>query len=417
MPRLHAFVARASSPCESAYTEYVTVITKLTTKYAHAPAPGAVAVLTLELCIGANLAIFAVVDAILVRPLPFHEADRLGRATFTERLVQEVGHQPGVLAAGVITSVPVSGTAGRNGKRLMTVVGHEPQPGDATGLHYDYGVAGDYFAAMGIPLRSGRFLESADSRRDQRVCVVDADFARHYWPQGNAVGQRVFSGSAAKDIHQSFTVVGVVGVVKQAELTDDEANGAIYFPYRYDALDVFNVFIVTRTSLAPESFESTLQKVVRKIEPELPISDLRSMNVRIADSLVARRSPALLTGIFASVALVLAAIGTYGALAYAVKQRRREIGVRMALGALPGQIGRQFLSLGLRLLFVGTIVGLLGAWLAGRGMRSILFNVPPFHIATFLGCALILSAVTSVACLLPALRASRVEPMETLRHE
>jgi predicted permease len=339
------------------------------------------------------------------------------RITFTERLVKEVGHQPGVLATGLITSVPIRGIASSNGKRLMTVVGHTPQPGEAPGIHYDYGIAGDYFAAMGIPLRDGRFLESADSRRDQRVCVVDEDFARHYWPHGNAVGQRVFSGSAAKDIQQSFTVVGVVGVVKQTELTDDQASGAIYFPYRYDSLDVFNVFIVTRTSLPPSSFESTLQRVARNIEPELPVNDLRSMEVRIADSLVARRSPALLTGIFASAALVLAAIGTYGILAYAVKQRRREIGVRMALGALPEQIGRQFLSLGLRLLLVGTILGVFGAWMAGRGMHSILFNVPPFHLATFLGTALTLSAVTLVACLLPALRASRVDPMETLRHE
>jgi predicted permease len=339
------------------------------------------------------------------------------RLTFSERLVEEVGHQPGVLASGVITSVPVRGKKSTNGKRLMTVVGYTPQPGESPGIHYAYGVAGDYFAAMGIPLRDGRFLESADSRRDERVCVVDEDFARHYWPHGNAIGQRVFNGSATKDSKQSFTVVGVVGAVKQTELTDDQANGAIYFPYRCHALDVFNVFIVTRTSLAPESFASTLQKVVRKIEPELPVNDLRSMNVRIADSLVARRSPALLTGIFAGAALLLAAIGTYGVLAYAVKQRRGEIGVRMALGALPGQIGRQFLSLGLRLLLVGTVLGVFGAWLAGRAMQSILFNVPPLHIAALLGTALILGAVSLVACLLPALRASRVDPMEALRHE
>jgi predicted permease len=339
------------------------------------------------------------------------------RLTFTERLVEEVGHQPGVLATGVITSVPVRGKVSANGKRLMTVVGYTPQPGEPPGVHYSYGIAGDYFAAMGIPLRDGRFLQSADSRRDERVCVVDLDFARHYWPQGNAVGQRVFNGSPTEDIRQAFTIVGVVGAVKQTELTDDQANGAIYFPYRYDALDVFNVFIVTRTSLPPESFGSTLQKVVRTIEPELPINDLRTMETRIADTLIMRRSPMLLAGVFAGVALLLAAIGTYGVLAYAVKQRRREIGVRMALGALPGQIGRQFLSLGLRLLLVGTILGVCGAWLAGRTMQSILFHVPPLHIATLVGTALIMGAVSLVACLLPALRASRVDPMEALRCE
>ena len=189
------------------------------------------------------------------------------------------------------------------------------------------------------------------------------------------------------------------------------------YPYRYHALDVFSVFIVTRTSLPPESFGSTLQTIVRRIEPALPVNDLQTMETRIADTLIMRRSPLLLAGVFAGVALLLAAIGTYGVLSYAVAQRRREIGVRMALGALPGQIGRQFLSLGLRLLLVGTILGMLGAWIAGRAMQSLLFNVPPLHLATFVGTALIMGVVSSVACWLPARRASHVDPMEALRHE
>ena len=115
--------------------------------------------------------------------------------------------------------------------------------------------------------------------------------------------------------------------------------------------------------------------------------------------------------------MLLAAIGTYGVLAYAVAQRRREIGVRMALGAMPRQIGRQFLSLGLRLLVVGALLGCLGAWAAGRAMQSILFQVPSFHMPTFVGTAVVMSVVTLIACLLPALRAARVDPMEALRCE
>jgi len=141
------------------------------------------------------------------------------------------------------------------------------------------------------------------------------------------------------------------------------------------------------------------------------------MQARIDESLVARRSPAILAGIFAAVALLLAAIGTYGVLAYAVSQRRREIGVRMALGALPRQIGRQFLSLGLRLLVVGTALGMLGAWAAGRAMQGILFNVPSLHAGTLFGTVLVMGIVSLVACLLPAWRASRVDPMEALRTE
>jgi ABC-type antimicrobial peptide transport system permease subunit len=141
------------------------------------------------------------------------------------------------------------------------------------------------------------------------------------------------------------------------------------------------------------------------------------MDTRIADSLITRRSPALLAGIFAGVALLLAAIGTYGVLSYAVAQRTREIGIRMALGAQREQIGSQFLSLGLRLLAAGTVLGLIGASLAGKAMQSVLFDVPALHVVILLGTVLVMTAVSSAACLIPARRASRVDPMIALRTE
>ena len=210
-------------------------------------------------------------------------------------------------------------------------------------------------AAMGFSLREGRFLTADDSRRSARVCVVDEDFARYYWPHTSALGQHLFEGSEATTDAQSFTVVGVVGAVKQAGLTDQTAQGAVYYPYALRTDD--SLFIVVRTSLRPESLGAALQKVVRQIDPELPVNDLRSMDTRIADSLVAQRSPAFLAGIFSLIAILLVGVGTYGVLSYAVAQRRREIGVRMALGARPGQIRSQFLALALRLLVAGTILG------------------------------------------------------------
>jgi len=181
--------------------------------------------------------------------------------------------------------------------------------------------------------------------------------------------------------------------------------------------DGINIFVVTRTSQRPEAFAETLRKLVRAANPDLAIDNLRSMETRIAESLIARRSPAMLAGIFAGVALLLAAIGTHGVLSYAVAQRRREIGIRMALGAQRGQIGAQFLSLGLRLLAAGTVLGLIGASLAGKAMQSVLFDVPTLHIVTLLGTALVMTVVSLVACLIPASRATRVDPIEALRSE
>jgi predicted permease len=330
---------------------------------------------------------------------------------FLDRLLEEIGRQPGVGASGAITNVPLSG---ESGKTAVAPKGYVPPAGESVHGHYLYQVTGDYFTALGIPLREGRFLTSADSHRVDRVCVVDEDFARRYWPNGGALGQRVFQGSDSDDA-KLFTIVGVVGAVKQAELTEPQGQGAVYLPFKDS--DGINIFVVTRTNQRPGAFAETLRKLVRAANPDLAIDNLRSMDTRIAESLIARRLPALLAGIFATVALLLAAIGTYGVLSYAVAQRRREIGIRMALGAQRAQIGTQFLSLGLRLLAAGTVLGLIGAWLAGRAMQSVLFNVPALHLTTFAATAVVMSTVSLVACLIPARRASRVDPMIVLRAE
>jgi predicted permease len=344
--------------------------------------------------------------------LPWADYSEAARLTFVESLMDKIGHLPGVLSAGVVNNVPFSGNSG---KSAATVKGHILRPGESLRGHYSYGVAGDYFRAMGFSLQSGRFLTADDSRRSERVCVVDEDFARYYWPHASAIGQRLWDGSEEGKDAEAFTVVGVVGGVKQAGLTEDEAQGAIYYPYVFRIGD--SVFVAVRTSLPPESLGLTLQKVVRQIDPDIPVDDLRSMETRIADSLVARRSPALLAGLFSGIALLLTAIGTYGVLSYAVAQRRREIGVRMALGAQPGRIRWQFFSLSLRLLAGGTLLGLIGAWQAGRAMRSVLFHVPPLNLAILAGAACVTGVVCLAACLLPSQRAARISPMETLAEE
>jgi predicted permease len=328
---------------------------------------------------------------------------------FTERLVGELGHQPGVLSVGVANNIPFSGA---NGKSAITVAGHILRPGESLQGHYSYGVGGDYFTAMGFTLQAGRFLTAADSRRGVRVCVVDRDFARYYWPDGRALGHRLFQGGEAGPDAQAFTIVGVVGSIKQSGLTDDTAQGAVYFPYIYRPESV--VFVAVRGGVQPDSLRTALRGSARRVDPELAVADVQTMDGRIAESLVVRRSPALLGGIFSGIALLLIAIGTYGVLSYAVAQRRREIGVRMALGARPEQIRRQFLALALRLLAGGTILGTMGAWATGQAMRAVLFQVPVHSPAILAGSAAMMAAISLFACLLPARRAARISPVQAL---
>jgi len=332
------------------------------------------------------------------------------RLAVLERLLDAIGQQPGIAAAGTITNVPLSGDTG---KTAITPRGFVPQPGESLQGHYFYGITGDYFSALGIPLREGRFLTTADSHRPERVCVVDEDFARRYWPAGDALGQRVFQGTDSDDA-RLFTIVGVVGAVKQAELTELQGQGAVYVPYHYHDT---NVFVVTRTGQRPEAFADSLRHLVRETDPELAIDDVRSMDTRITESLLARRSPAILAGIVAGVALLLAAMGTYGVLSYTIAQRRHEIGVRLALGAQTHQIRTQFLSLGLRLLAPGLLLGVMGAWAVGKGMQGVVFGVPTLHLGTLLGTAVVITAVAVVACLIPARRASCVDPMIAMHAE
>jgi ABC-type antimicrobial peptide transport system permease subunit len=201
--------------------------------------------------------------------------------------------------------------------------------------------------------------------------------------------------------------------VKQNELAEVAAHGAAYFPNT----DSGYFSLLVRSRLQNAVLVPMVQKTVLQLDPELPIDDLKPLQVRIDESLIARRSPAILAGIFATVALLLAAIGTYGVLAYAVSQRRREIGVRMALGALPKQVLAQFLGLGSQLLAIGLALGVLGAWAAGRAMQSVLFNVGALNLDVLAASAGVMLGVVFFAMFLPSLRAARVNPLDALRAE
>ncbi|HTI71687.1 MAG TPA: ABC transporter permease [Candidatus Limnocylindria bacterium] len=332
------------------------------------------------------------------------------RVAFADRLLEQVQQQPGVVSAGVATEVPLQGV---NDYDALTVLGYTPPAGAPPIIHQIYGVTGDYFEAMGISLREGRYLNSADSHSDRRTCVVDQDFARAYWPQGKAIGQRFYRGSGNPPESEIYTVVGIVDAVKPKDLTDIKPALTLYIPYRQDYKN--KVFLVVRTSGPPLTLGGALQKLVREIDPEMPIYDLRPMTMRIEDSLVMRRSPVLLAGVFAGVALLLAAIGTHGVVSFAVSQRRREIGVRMALGALPSQVLAQFVGMGTKLLVVGLVFGVLGAWGVATAMHNILFGVSSVHYGVLAITTVAMALVVLLAVIVPSLRAAWVNPVEALR--
>lgn len=329
---------------------------------------------------------------------------------FSERMVDELRREPGVLAAGVVTNLPLTGI---NVKSAVSVKDHPVPPGEPARAIYAYGVDGDYFAALQYRLLEGRFLTPDDSRRPVRVCVVDEVFARHYWPTGGAVGQLLFLGGGPQRDSEAYTIAGVVGAVKQADLTENDSHGTAYFPLGLRAET--RLFLVARTAAATGRLpENRLQQIVRRVDAELPVYDVRSMEARVSQSLAVRRTPAALAVIFAAVAMLLAAVGTYGVVSYAIGQRRREIGVRMALGAQPREIAWQFLALGLELLASGTVIGVIASVLAGRAMQSLLYGVPAVYVPALLAAAGVMGAVSLAACLLPSRHAARISPVEAL---
>ncbi|MEO6003867.1 MAG: ABC transporter permease [Opitutus sp.] len=342
--------------------------------------------------------------------LGYHDLNAFHR--FFDRLTEKTRSLPGVTAVGAISNVPVTGSLSSGPVR---VPGYASASGSSLAIHNFFGVAGDYFAAMGIPLHAGRFLGSADPHSAAKPCVVDENFARRYWPGQSALGQTLYRGTEAAPGEVPYTVVGVVGAVKQSGLNEQNATGAVYFSYS----DVFirNYFLVARTSLPPETLAATFVKIIREIDPDMPLTDLRSMDAVIGDSLATRRSPALLAGIFAGVALLLATIGLYGAMAYSVAQRTVEFGIRMALGAQRSDVLRLVFGQGFRLTVIGLALGLGAALLLTDTLSSLLFNVRANDPLALSAIAALLATVAAIACFLPAFRATKVSPISSLRAE
>ncbi len=338
--------------------------------------------------------------------------DGPSRLAFVERMLPAIRALPGVEQASINTALPFTNASADSSAAVEGITG---KPGETIRTHDYAAVSSDYWKMMGIRLLRGRLLTDADNHSNVHVCVVDEDFADHYWPGADPLGHRLTPFEVTFNPDQAFTIVGVVSNAKQNELTEPGGFGLVYLPFALSGASFFDLAV--RTPLPQAAMAPMIRKAILQLDPDLPIDDLRAMQSRIDDSLVQRRSPTMLAGIFSAVALLLAGVGTYGVLSYAVSQRRREIGVRMALGAQPNQVRNQFLVIGLRLLAVGILLGTIGTWGAARAMQAILYGVPVLP-AAILGCAAVVMGTVAVAAsLFPASRASRVDPMEALRSE
>jgi ABC-type antimicrobial peptide transport system permease subunit len=211
-----------------------------------------------------------------------------------------------------------------------------------------------------------------------------------------------------------ITIVGIVGDIRHAAL-DVEPKPEMYVPFAQDPYK--SMIFAVRGAQDPRNLASAIRSQIQSIDPGLPLANIRTFDAVIAESVAPRRLSVVLLGVFAAVAVLLATVGIYGVMSFLVVQRTHEIGVRMALGAQPGQIRSQFLYLSLRLLAAGTILGVIGAWLTGQAMQAVLFHVPALNLAILAGAAFVMGVVSLIACLLPSQRASRISPMEALAEE
>ncbi len=338
--------------------------------------------------------------------------DGASRSRFLDEMLSAVRALPGVEAASVTSQLPFSGN---NSASVVLPEGYVPKAGESLLSPFNTVVGPGYFKTMGIPVLQGRAFEASDDTGSVKVMVIDRWLAHRYWPDTSPIGKRMLlgvPGMTDNDEALTYTIVGVVGDIKQNELTESDHVGAYYFTYKQQPRGFFTVVVHTTTK--PTSLVAPIRQAVSSIDPDLPFYMPQTMTSRIADTLRARRVAMLLLMAFAAVALFLAAVGIYGVLAYSVTQRTRELGVRMALGGSPGEVFRLVLRQGLRVIGLGLAIGLVGSLLLVRLIRALLYGVRPTDPAVLAVVAITLAAVGVLACVVPARRATRIDPMEAL---
>jgi predicted permease len=336
------------------------------------------------------------------------------RLQFWETLMPRLAAMPGVAAAGAITCVPL----GCHWGSFFEIEGRAPlQPGEQDPVVLTRFATPGYFAAMGIRLKQGRFFENSDGRTEgTHVAVVNESFVRQYWPNDtDPVGNRLRDRRGSEDTPAPWaTVVGVVRDVKHYGL-DEPMRPGIYRPITQVAVSDMTVAIRARGN--PTELAAPARQIVRELDPDLPVYAVGTMEETLARSMGLRRTYSWLLSVFAAVALLLAVGGIYGVTSYAVSQKVREIGIRVALGARASQVMRSVIRSGMSLVIAGIMFGLLSSLILAKRISTLLFGVEPDDVVIYGLVAAVLAGTALVANLIPARRAAKIDPMVSLRNE
>ncbi len=343
------------------------------------------------------------------------------RATFYQSVTDQVRTLPGVESASMINHLPMHGDVWN----LPFYIDGVPLPAPGEGPSARFGIVKTgYFATMHIPVRSGRAIADDDERNDAHVVLIDDFMARTFFPNRDPIGQRISVDNPAKH-PEWFTIVGITGSIEQGNWSDPR-QGQMYFPYwtvpvadtQFTLATLLYpnyMTLVVRTTGDANALRRGIDQLVHTMDPDAPVAGVVTMDEAIADQVSEPKFYLVLLGGFAIVALLLAAVGVYGVISYSVTNRTREIGIRLALGADRNAPFKLVVGQGLRLAVIGAGVGIAGALMLTRYLRTLLFEVRPDDPATFIAVPLVLILVAAVACYVPARRAGRVDPVVALR--
>jgi putative ABC transport system permease protein len=341
---------------------------------------------------------------------PAQYPDPASRGRFSERLQAEVQNAPGVEAAALTEAVPLSGNSSRS---PYARVDGNPVPVNQRPLGLTRSVSPGYFRTLGIPFLSGRDFTEQDKLDSPLVVILSNSTAKRLFPNENPIGRQILFGTENGN-GLPAEVIGVVGDVRSLELA--KANDVeFYRPWPQRSFPFFN--LVVRSATKPEATAGIVRGALNRIDNGLPILQPNTLEAIVAESLGQQRLTMTLLGVFAGIALLLAVVGIYGAVAYTVEQRTGEIGVRMALGAQTTDVLRLVVRQGMNPVIVGLVIGLAGTFAAGRLITAQLYQISPYNPLLLGATAVVLTLAALLACLIPARRATLVDPIQALRTE